>query len=247
MSCLPPYDAIDRPTLLPGLARSWPAFRNWSFDALAQRSGDVRVPVHTGRYRESADGRRAERDGESVTMRVEDWVASVSAGRPVGYLAGLELLRAVRSLNAELELPSVSRSLTAVDVIWLGATGTLTQLHFDRALNLNAQIQGRKRFTFFAPGRRGLLPRRVTWTHSMSALDLDATTPFEERGLAPDLELELCAGDGVFIPYGWWHRVRTLEPSIAVNRWWWSGKTMLRRASDAAAAIFGSRLGPPPT
>ncbi len=245
MSALPSFDDAQSPTIIAGLAREWPASR-WTFAALAERSGDVRVPVHTGRFRLRADGKGALRDGASTPMRVGEWVDALVAGRPAGYLAGLELLRAVKSLPGDLRFPRVSDSLTAVDVIWLGGAGTLTQLHFDRALNLNVQLSGRKRFTFFAPYREGLDPRRVTATHSMSALDLDPARPFDERGLVPDLELELQAGDGIFIPYGWWHRVRTLEPSIAVNRWWWSPRTVLGRAGDLVAALSRARRGPPP-
>ncbi|MDP2345486.1 MAG: cupin-like domain-containing protein [Deltaproteobacteria bacterium] len=239
------FDAVDRPILLSGMAKSWPAFGAWSFSSLAARSAGVRVPVHTGRYRARMNGKTAERDGAAQWMTVADWVERMSAGGGVGYLAGLELLRGVPALRAECAFPPATRSPTAVDVIWLGAAGTLTQLHFDRSLNINALIVGRKRFSFYRPDRTGLAPRPVTWTHSMSALDLGSEEAFEASGVRPDLELDVDAGDALFIPYGWWHRVRTIEPSIAVNRWWWSTRTIRARAVDAGAALLGLRDGPP--
>jgi hypothetical protein len=36
---------------------------------------------------------------------------------------------------------------------------------------------------------------------------------------AVSIDIELSAGEMLFIPKLWWHHVRTLEPSISVNFW----------------------------
>jgi hypothetical protein len=37
---------------------------------------------------------------------------------------------------------------------------------------------------------------------------------------------DVCDGDTLFIPRFWWHHVRTVESTIAVNFWWARGYTM---------------------
>ncbi len=238
------FDRQHEPVVFREAAREWPAWSRWNMAWLSARCGSHLSPVHTGRYRRGPAARRAQRDGSTVRMSVGAWVEAVQRGEAPGYLAGCELLHAVPALGKDLLFPARSRSPLSVDVLWLGISGQVTPLHFDRALNLNAQLRGRKRFFFFAP-TRALSPLRVTWTHSHSALDLGPPLPFDALGLRPDLELYLGPGDVLFIPYGWWHRVETIEDSIAVNRWWWSAGTVRRRMGDALAAMAGIRLGPP--
>jgi hypothetical protein len=46
---------------------------------------------------------------------------------------------------------------------------------------------------------------------------------------------DLCDGDTLFIPSWWWHHVRTVQSTIAVNFWWSRGLTML---VSAAAHLY---------
>jgi ribosomal protein L16 Arg81 hydroxylase len=49
---------------------------------------------------------------------------------------------------------------------------------------------------------------------------------------------ELDPGDVIYIPRGWWHHVRTLDLSIAVNFWWASGvRRLLVQAADCVKRV----------
>ena len=45
---------------------------------------------------------------------------------------------------------------------------------------------------------------------------------------------ELAPGDALYIPYGWWHGVQSLEPVSALVNYWWS---------DADLALAGAYDG----
>jgi hypothetical protein len=207
-----PLHAIAEPTVLRGAVAGWPAAR-WTFASLAERAGDAVVPVHTGRWKPA--GWRVSRDGRTTQRRAADFLSALAAGRPDGYLAGLELLREVPSLRADLDFPALG--LIAADVAWIGPAGTATPIHFDLAPNLYAQLAGSKRWRLWRPERR--LGPRFAGFGGFAMSRLDAGRGVEAAG-PPDFDWQLDPGDLLVLPSGWWHRVDTLSDAIAVNRWW---------------------------
>lgn len=112
--------------------------------------------------------------------------------------------------------------------IWLGNRLRVAP-HFDLMENIGVCVAGRRRFTVFPPEQLANLyvgPFELT----------PAGTPISlVDPLAPDLErypryaeawrhasqTTLEPGDALYLPYGWWHGVESLEPvSILVNYWW---------------------------
>lgn len=64
--------------------------------------------------------------------------------------------------------------------------------------------------------------RKREWGHFHQAqVDIDNPdfTQFPEYSQATCIDVELTSGDILFIPKLWWHYVRTIENSIAVNFW----------------------------
>lgn len=218
-----------------GAAAAWPAAA-WTFAALAERVGEVFVPIHTGRWKPSALG--VTRDGPTEKRTARSYLTELADGKPRGYLAGAELLRAVPSLRADLGFPDMG--LFSADVIWIGPAGTSTPVHYDMATNLYAQLVGRKRWRLWRP-ERALKPR-FGGLGGFAMSKLDAGRGPEGAG-EPDQDLILDAGDVLILPRGWWHRVDTLTDAIAVNRWWRFpalGRLLHRALSRNQAAVPGT-------
>lgn len=202
----------SEPVVMRGAASAWPAAA-WTFAGLAERVGEVLVPIHTGRWKPSALG--VTRDGPTTKRPARSYLIELLDGRPQGYLAGAELLRAVPSLGADLRFPDVG--LFSADVIWIGPAGTATPIHYDMATNLYVQLVGRKRWRLWHPARA--LGPRFGGLGGFVMSKLDAGRGPDEAG-EPDQDLILDPGDVLLLPHGWWHRVDTLTDAIAVNRWW---------------------------
>lgn len=204
----------DQPVHKPGAAAGWAA-THWTAELLAERVGSVRATVHTGRWERRR--LRVRRAGASREVAAAAWLRAFGRGEAEGYLAGPELLKQVPELRGDLRLPAVGP--LKVDVLWVGPTGTETPLHFDLAPNLVVQLSGRKRWRLYAP-HHALRPRFSGLQGLFLTSDLDVHDGLDAAG-PPDLDLVLEPGDALYVPSRWWHRVDALEPSIAVNRWWW--------------------------
>lgn len=114
--------------------------------------------------------------------------------------------------------------------MWIGNAVTV-QTHFDLFSNLACVVGGRRRFTLFPPEQvSNLYMGPIDFTPSGTPIsmvplhdpDLVRFPRFAEA-LRHAVQAELTAGDALYIPYGWWHHVESLEPFNVLVNYWWNG------------------------
>lgn len=135
-------------------------------------------------------------------------------------------------------------TLVAAEVVprmWLG-NAIRVATHYDLMENVGVVVMGRRRFTLFPPEQVANLymgPLELTPAGTPVSLvdpdapDLDRFPRYAEAArVAQAATLE--AGDGIYIPFHWWHAVRSLDPVNAfVNYWWNPAPAGLGSAYDA--------------
>jgi hypothetical protein len=218
------------PIVFAGGIEHWPARTKWTFAWLREAHGAVVAPVEWLRYHRAKDG-SVERVGKVEPMALHDYLDVLVRDDGTldgGYLIGKDLLQLLPALRGDTLFPDVQLSERLTErLFFMGPRGAFTQLHYDRALNLHAMLAGKKRWQLYSPDKsRQLRPARYESSWSViSEHDLgpDGGKPDQlPGGVLPDYDVVLEAGEVLYVPYGWWHRVETLAPSIATNFWWWS-------------------------
>ena len=233
----------DRPAILRGLVRNWPATQTGLESAQALitylktfDSGQA-APVFEGPaaingrffYNDTLDGfnfesKRAllrdvlERLSQGLGNEAAPALYSGSVSLPI-YLPGFSNANHVRSL---VTAESVRES------IWIG-NRTCIAAHFDNIENLACVVGGRRRFTMFPPEQiKNLYVGPLDLTPAGQPISLvDIRNPDLERfpRFAEALEAaevaDLGPGDAVYIPALWWHNVEALDHfNVLVNYWW---------------------------
>jgi len=101
--------------------------------------------------------------------------------------------------------------------------------HYDPSENIACVVAGKRRFTVFPPAQvANLYPGPFEFTPAgptISMVDFDAPDlqafPRFAEALDNAQSAELEPGDAIYIPYLWWHHVRSTEPlNLLVNYWW---------------------------
>ena len=232
------------PVVIRGLVRDWPvvaAYRE-SVESFCDyvRGFDRGYPVDTVHAPASARGRifyNADLSGLNSRMEQASLSSSLSFMlEHLGETTGPTL--AVQSAVISRYLPGMERDNRLPDGLvpdgidprlWLGSRTTVAA-HFDPSENIACCIAGARRFTLFPPEQVGNLyigPFELTPAGAtISMVDFDAPDyeaypnfrEAERAALVADLE----PGDAIYIPYLWWHHVRSLENLNGLVNYWWA-------------------------
>jgi len=112
--------------------------------------------------------------------------------------------------------------------LWTGPGGTLSVLHFDRVHNFSVQLYGRKKWILIPPEQYADVywPCDELRAGMLLFSPVDAERPdladFPRFARARPIEVTLEPGEILFLPTGWWHQVRSLDPSISLNFFWFA-------------------------
>jgi hypothetical protein len=240
----------NQPAVLKGLVKSWPAVQAGlrSAQALSDyiKTFDQGRPVETlfgdpsirGRffYGDDLASLNFERKTATVSSSLDLLLSHLGDSKPPAIF--------VQSASVAECLPNFSMQNaigladpSAIPRIWVGNSITVTT-HYDLSDNIACVVGGRRRFTFFPPEQiHNLYVGPIHFTLagqpvsmvSLEEPDFDRYPRFEQA-LAVAQTAELEPGDAVYIPYFWWHHVKSLANfNVLINYWW-----------DAAVAQWGS-------
>jgi Cupin-like domain len=216
------YYSSNCPVVVVDAVPSWRAWTTWSAALFRSACGDVEVEVMADR---NGDPRYEENsDQHKRWMRMADYVDTVSnakTGNDLYMVANNGFLDnpVAATLRGDLQpLPSFLTPIPGEQqaFLWFGPAETITPLHHDTMNVLLAQIRGRKHITLISP-------EQTPWVHNEVGVysRVDVANPdvasFPSFAFVHKLEVVLAPGEALFLPVGWWHHVRALDPSISVS------------------------------
>ncbi|KAL4939757.1 hypothetical protein BDV06DRAFT_198100 [Aspergillus oleicola] len=164
------------------------------------------------------------------------------------YLAQCQLLDLPKVLHDDFPTPTMVAEAGKGDVydanLWIGYPPTYTPLHRDPNPNLFVQLAGRKVVRLLPPrdgqvifshvrGRLGKSGSReaaafrgeeMMQGQEKALLEQVVWSDSESKGLGRTIdgyEAELEAGDGLFIPKGWWHSIKGMGENVTASVNWW--------------------------
>jgi len=210
------YWSTSTPAIFTDLVPTWPAFNNWTLAHLRDRYGHAEIECEWGRDADpDCDVRYAEHRRTTTLAAFLDHIATGTANDVYAIANNRNLARPeLRPLLNDVSFPdgwiSADR-LHLGSALWIGPAGTVTSLHHDTSNILFCQVLGRKRVHLVAPDEPAML-RHTRGVYSR--LDPERRGP--EWLDTQFYDLTLGPGDALFIPAGWWHHVRALDPSISL-------------------------------
>ena len=174
-----------------------------------------------------------------MSIDVVAWLNHIREDRP--FDASLTLPVAQPMSSAAETLVGLRRPLLGLDGdalqqpnLWLGVSSYYTPTHYDDADNLIILLCGSKRLWISPPSSRAVLQptciAQQCWANLLNPVDDHARDDVVESsgenvtvaevlaGLQAS-NLTLRAGEILYLPAGWFHFVRNLEPTVMINVW----------------------------
>ncbi len=216
------YYAPQRPVILIGEMRDWPALTRWTPSYLKQAVGPQTITYQGGRN-SMKPYEYVKSSREMPFDRFIDLVAG-SEGND-SYMTANDSdvnQKALAALHQDQGLLEKFLSRTGYmsrGMTWIGPAGTHTNLHHDLTNNLVAQVVGRKRWKLTPAADVG---KMYNFKHVYSRiLDLDDpafdASQYPLRAAARVYDVTISPGEVIFIPFAWWHQVKALDFSVSVT------------------------------
>jgi hypothetical protein len=209
------------PVILTDALDHWPAKGRWTLRFFREQYGNRTVKV----------------DGVEYTLTdLIDRIERSTAEKPAPYLRNLLIEDWAPELLADINpLPPQTQpnwfdsrffperpSLTSRELYIGGAGASFPMLHYDN-LHTHAflmQLVGSKEYIVYSPDQgQYLYPRQGSEANRSQVEDLEQPDlqRFPLFAKARASRCILRAGEMLFVPAGWWHTARILEPSITVS------------------------------
>ncbi|KAK3725234.1 hypothetical protein LTR37_000745 [Vermiconidia calcicola] len=179
------------------------------------------------------------------TKRCNDFFSASTLTAPTArtYLAQAAIADLPQGLRDDVPIPKLVLAAGKGDIydssIWLGEAPTYTPLHRDPNPNLFVQLAGTKVVRLFRPniGRSifAKVQEKIGASASATMRGEEMMRGAEKKALEEEVwndneanefrtaiwEAELSAGDGLFIPKGWWHSVKGVGAGMTGSVNWW--------------------------
>lgn len=244
-----------KPVIVKNALKHWSAIGKWTPEYLAEAAGEREFTV----------------DGKRLTIaELVRQVRASTASCPAPYLRNTPVRDLSPGLLSDIApIPQYStpnwldtrfrpRKMQTIlgravipDVFIGGAGKSFPFLHYDK-LNSHAylnQIYGTKLYTLYAPDQTPYIYRNPEIPNQSMVKDIE--NPDLERfplfAKARAIQAVLEPGSLIFIPAGWWHTAKNLEPAITisisvVNASNWSGLIRDQFQNARSSRRFGARM-----
>lgn len=210
------------PVVVRGLADSWPASRKWDFSYLQSQYGEV-APGSVRLTHQQCDF-NLENGSKLSPLSLYRTIQDIEQGKThEGHAVASPVDVFPPSFQQEYSPPDYCADGAFLrSRVFMGPAGIVTSLHQDLPENLYVMVRGRKRITLFPP--ESPVYRHSFWSKLPNHARTDPEHPdyhqFPKFRYAQPYIAEVAAGDTLFIPSFWWHHLRNMEASIAINFWW---------------------------
>lgn len=231
----------NRPAVLKGLLRNWPAVQAGRqsrtsvvdyfkrFDKGGTVTAMVGPPEIKGRlfYTDDFQGFNFGSKDVSMSTALDTFVSLADEAQPPAIaLQAMHVPDIMPSFLGDNTMPLLDSDIAPR--VWISNRSMIAP-HFDNNHNIACVVSGSRRFTVFPPEQVGNLYigplLKTPGGTPISIVDLrepDYTEfPRFRQALESAQEAVLEPGDAIYIPILWWHGVESLEPlNILVNYWW---------------------------
>jgi len=212
------YFIPQKPVLLKGLAKLQPAGTKWTIDWFKETMGDLQIAVFDNNESRHVYSTTVDPD---FKMPFKNFLDIIDNPEPSTVrMFRYDLYKQNPALKKDFSCPSfINKGIFKnLGFMFLGGKDTDVRLHYDVDYSnvLLTQIYGTKRVVLYPPDQSKYLYKVPFNTHSL--VDLKKAKPEEFPGItkAQGYEILQEAGDGIFMPSGYWHYMTYLDGGISV-------------------------------
>jgi hypothetical protein len=212
------YVKKQRPLIIEKLTQDWPAYKKWNLNYIKSIAGENVVPLYDNRPVSHKDGFNE----AHAKMKMVDYVDLLQS-KPTNYRIFLyDLMKELPILHKDFKWPDIGlRLIKQLPMLFFGGKNSKVFMHFDIDYSniLHFQFDGQKQCILFDPDQTPFLYKIP---HSLICReDIDFDNPDFDRWpalkQAKGYICKLNHGEMLYMPEGYWHYMKYLEPGFSMS------------------------------
>ncbi|SFS49672.1 cupin-like domain-containing protein [Sphingobacterium wenxiniae] len=212
------YFKPQKPVLIKGFAKKWPAFDKWNLDYIYQEAGDQEVGLYDNK---PADPNKAT-DKPVKYMKMRDYIKLIQREPSDLRIFFYIITDKLPELLKNFSYPDLGfKYFKRIPTLFFGGSEARVLMHYDVDLGdlLHFQFEGKKRVLLFAPDQAPFLYKVPLSVHTVYNIDYENPDyeQFPALAYAQGYEIFMEHGDALFMPSGYWHFNRYLEAGFSVT------------------------------
>ncbi|XP_033112888.1 lysine-specific demethylase 8-like [Anneissia japonica] len=207
------FALVSKPVVVRGGGKISPAFKLWTDEYLLRHADSETIVTVEGEKKENRESERT----EGLTFL--EFLTRYKNEEMYMVESVPESIRKDVVLPAPLQCHVMKDSFSSA-MMWFSNGGTSSVLHIDSVDNINCVMAGRKHVVLIDRKYADKIPLKHPGNYC--GVDVDDVDFDKYPGLlsVEYHHVDLQPGDCLYIPYRWFHQVRSQDRNIAVNIWW---------------------------
>ena len=208
------YYKPQKPVILRGLWKQYPAYTKWTMDFFKETMGSVEVGLFGNRKEDLSKTLQV----PNAVMRFDDYLNLIEREPTDLRLFLFPVFKHKPELLKDFGYPNIASGYIKVPFMFFGPPKSIVRMHQDIDMSnvFLTQFHGRKRVVLFAPDQSTLLYRLPFNVHS--TVDVDSPDYNEYPGLnyVKGMSATISHGDTLYMPSGYWHHMEYLDGGFAL-------------------------------
>ena len=199
------YYIPQKPVVLRGLWKKYPAYEKWTMDYFRQSMGDIEVGLF-GNRKEDISKTLQE---PNAVMRFDEYLNLIEHQPTDLRLFLFPVFKHKPELLKDFGYPDIASRWIRMPFMFFGPAKSVVRMHQDIDMSnvFLTQFHGLKRVVLFPPDQSDLLYRLPFNVHSIADIDHPDYDQFPGLKYARGMSALIEHGDTIFMPSGYWHHI----------------------------------------
>ncbi len=205
----------QKPVVLRGLWKEYPAYDKWNMDYFRQKMGDIEVSLFSSLKANPSETLAV----AHAKMKFNEYLDLIEKEPTDLRLFLFPVFKHKPELLKDFGYPKITGRYLKIPFMFFGPKKSITRMHQDIDMSnvFLTQFAGRKRVVLFAPDQSELLYRLPFNVHSTVDIDHPDFETYPGLRYAKGMSTVLEHGDTLFMPSGYWHHIEYLEGGFGLS------------------------------
>lgn len=209
------YLKPQKPVIMRGLWKQYPAYHKWTMDYFRQSMGDIEVSLFSSLKANPSETLKV----PHAKMKFNEYLDLIEKEPTDLRLFLFPVFKHKPELLKDFGYPKITGRYLKIPFMFFGPAKSITRMHQDIDMSnvFLTQFAGRKRVVLFAPDQSDLLYRLPFNVHSTVDIDKPDYDTYPAMQYAQGYSAVLEHGDTLFMPSGYWHHIEYLDGGFGLS------------------------------